>query len=426
MTDPGIAVNLVNTAPNTLRTTPNIQESWSNVKPFLTLICLHYNGGKLAHLRSIILIGATLGGWLFAPCAGCPRIADWPDDANLIDLFACVSDGYFPDVGGPQWETMLPDELGWNTDALPDFYDYMDAQNTRALLVLHHGRIVLEQYWGLNLSSQPFDANSYWYWASAGKTLTAALVGIAQYQGYLSLDDPTSLYLGSGWTSLNESDEGEILIRHQITMTSGLDDGVDDPYCTDPACLVFLADPGDRWAYHNGPYTLLDGVLVNATGAGFNAYFNQNLRDPIGMLGFWAYSDFNHVFYSTPRDMARFGLLILNQGIWAGQPILEDSAFVEAMTMPSQSLNPSYGYLWWLNGQESYLVPGLQFPFPGPLTPNAPDDMVAAMGKNGQLINVVPSMDLVVVRMGDNPGQSLVPMIFQNEMWAYLSDIICP
>lgn len=368
----------------------------------------------------------VVSGWVYASCSGCPRIEDWPTQATLMELFPCVADAYLPDVGGPQWLSQDPDELGWNTALLPDFYSYMESQNTRALVVLRHGRIVLEQYWGLNLSGQPFDADSYWYWASAGKTLTSALVGIAQYQGYLNLDDPTSLYLGSGWTSMPEPQEWDITIRHQLTMTSGLDDDVADPYCTDPACLIYLANPGTRWAYHNGPYTLLDGVIQSATGMGFNSYFNQNLRDPIGMLGFWVYSGYNHLYNSTARDMARFGLLIMNRGMWNGVPILEDSAYVDAMTTPSQTLNPSYGYLWWLNGQETYLVPGLQFPFTGPLTPNAPDDMVAAMGKNGQLINVVPSLGLVVVRMGENPSQSLVPLIFQNEMWGYLSDIMCP
>lgn len=144
------------------------------------------------------------------------------------------------------------------------------------------------------------------------------------------------------------------------------------------------------------------------------------------MQGFWLYSGFNHVFYSTVRDMARFGLLILNRGLWAGVPILQDESYFQAMTKPSQTINPSYGYLWWLNGQDTFMVPGLQLPFPGPLTPHAPADMIAAMGKNGQLINVVPSQGLVMIRMGDNPDQSLIPLIFQDELWQHLTPIICP
>lgn len=321
---------------------------------------------------------------------------------------------------------MDADTLGWDTSLLPGLYNYLEMENSRAFVVLYHGRIVLEQYWGLNLSGNPFDADSYWYWASAAKTLTTALVGIAQQQGHLALDDATSTYLGEGWSSLTPSEEWAITIRHQITMTTGLDDSVADPYCTDPACLTYLAEPGTRWAYHNGPYTLLDGVIVNATGIPFNTYFNQNLRNPIGMTGFWIYSGFNHVYNSTPRDMARFGHLILNGGTWDGVAVIDDNVFVQEMTTPSQSLNPSYGYLWWLNGQDLFMVPGIQFQFEGPLTPGAPDDMVAAMGKNGQLINVVPSLGLVVVRMGENPSQSLIPLMFQNQMWDTLIQVVCP
>jgi hypothetical protein len=70
------------------------------------------------------------------------------------------------------------------------------------------------------------------------------------------------------------------------------------------------------------------------------------------------------------------------------------------------------------------MVPGSQVVFPGEITSNAPDDMFAAMGKNGQLINVVPSKKLVMIRMGDVPDASLVPLTFQNEIWAKLNSII--
>jgi hypothetical protein len=77
-----------------------------------------------------------------------------------------------------------------------------------------------------------------------------------------------------------------------------------------------------------------------------------------------------------------------------------------------------------LNGKSSYLIPRSQFKFNGALAPNAPEDMFAAMGKNGQLLNIIPSQGLVVVRMGNNPDESLVPFLFQDEMWVYLSKVI--
>ncbi|HSC54669.1 MAG TPA: serine hydrolase domain-containing protein [Phnomibacter sp.] len=331
---------------------------------------------------------------------------------------------YFPPIGSSTWETTTPESLGWNTTAIPALYNFLEGTNTRAFLVLKDGKIVLEAYFGKNLTGAFFNASSIWYWASAGKTLTAATVGIAQQEGYLQIDKPTSQYLGAGWSSLSPAQENQITVRHQLTMTSGLDDGVADPYCTLPSCLIFKATPGTRWAYHNGPYTLLDKVVANATHISFTNYFNSRLRDKIGMDGTWVPVDYNNVFYSTARSMARYGLLILNKGIWDGNPVIKDANYFTAMTNTSQTLNLSYGYLWWLNGKASFMLPGLQLVVPGSITPQAPADMVAAMGKNGQLLNVVPSHNLVVVRMGDDPDNSPVPYTYQKQIWEKLNAVI--
>ncbi len=330
-------------------------------------------------------------------------------------------DLYFPPLVGDTWETISMEELGWCPENLPALNTYLDDKNSRAFIVLKDGKIVIEEYYN------GADATSVWYWASAGKTLTATMVGIAQQEGDLSLTDQTSTYLGDGWTSLTPEQEGAITIWNQLTMTSGLDDGLADPFCTDPECLVYLADPGDRWAYHNGPYTLLDGVIEGATGSTLNSYCNNKIEAQTGMDGLFIPVDYNNVYYSIARDMARFGLLILNEGNWDGTDVLSDAAYYNEMVNPSQDLNKSYGYLWWLNGKESYMLPGSEVIFPGSCVPNAPPDMFAALGKNGQLINVVPSQNLVLIRMGDNPGglDGLVSNIFNNVIWDYLNQIMC-
>jgi len=87
--------------------------------------------------------------------------------------------------------------------------------------------------------------------------------------------------MGNTWTSLSPTLENQITIWNQLTMTTGLDDGVPDHYCTEPSCLIFNANPGTRWAYHNGPYTLIDSVIEMATGQSFNYYFNQKVRNKI-------------------------------------------------------------------------------------------------------------------------------------------------
>ncbi len=327
---------------------------------------------------------------------------------------------YFPPISGNTWETVSPDSLGWCTENIDTLYNFLEQKHTKAFLVLKDGKIVIEHYFG------SFTQDSIWYWASAGKTLTAFLVGIAQEEGYFSIQDSTAQYLGAGWTSCPPEKEQLITIRNQLTMTSGLDDGVSDPYCTDPSCLVYLADAGTRWAYHNAPYTLLDKVVENSTGQNYNVYFNSKIRSRIGMNGLWLQSGYNNIYYSNARSMARYGILIQNHGVWDTDTLLHDSSYFNAMVNTSQDLNKSYGYLWWLAGKESYMIPQSQIVFAGTWAPDAPSDMIAALGKNGQILNVVPSLGLVLVRMGDPPDTSLyISTYFNNQIWQLLNNIIC-
>jgi CubicO group peptidase (beta-lactamase class C family) len=328
---------------------------------------------------------------------------------------------YFPPITGSDWQTTPPASLGWNETQLNDVYNYLQQKGTKAFIILKNGKMVTERYFG------SFTADSNWYWASAGKTMTAMLVGIAQKEGLLNITSRTSQYLGTGWTSLPPAKENLITVRHQLTMTTGLDDAVSpDNDCTSPPCLVYKADAGSRWAYHNAPYTILDKVVENASGTTFNTYFQQKIRDKIGMNGTWFKgTGYNNVYYSNARSMARFGLLMLNKGKWDQTPVLNDSSYFKAQVNSSQNLNLSYGYLTWLNGKAGYMLPGIQLAFPTMLTPNAPADMYAALGKNDQKVYVVPSQNLVVIRMGESAGNvQLALSSFDNELWGKLKTVI--
>ncbi|MBL7726171.1 MAG: beta-lactamase family protein, partial [Dinghuibacter sp.] len=247
-----------------------------------------------------------------------------------------VEQMYFPPVSGTEWQTTTPASLGWNTTELNNLYTYLQTKSTKAFIILKNGRMVAERYFGT------FTADSNWYWASAGKTMTAMLVGIAQQEGLLNINNKTSQYLGTGWTSMPLAKENLVTVKHQLTMTTGMDDGVPDDHCTLPACLQYKADAGTRWAYHNAPYTILDKVVENATGQSYNNYFQQKIRNRVGMNGLWLPSGYNNIYYSTPRSMARFGLLLLNKGKWDQTPILADTNYFNAQVNTSQSLNPSY------------------------------------------------------------------------------------
>ena len=329
---------------------------------------------------------------------------------------------YFPPISNFQtWDTLSPSSLGWCSDQIDSLYQFLQTENTKSFILLKDGKIVLEKYFG------NFTKDSVWYWASAGKTITSFLVGQVQEVGLLSIDDTSSKYLGNGWTNCTLSQEEKITIRNQLSMTSGLDDGVPDPYCTIDTCLNYLSDAGTRWAYHNAPYTLLDDVLTNATGQNLNSLTNTNIKSRIGMNGLWFVSGYNNVFVSTARSMARFGLLIQNKGIWNTDTLMHDINYFNQMVNTSQNLNLSYGYLWWLNGKPNYMLPGFQFLFPGSYAPNAPSDMISGLGRNGQIVSLSNSQGLVFVRMGNAPSSpsSDIATVLCDQIWEKLQAIQC-
>lgn len=320
-----------------------------------------------------------------------------------------TENSYFPPLTGNNWETKSISDLVWNQEAVQPLLDYLELKHSKSFLILVNGRIVMENYFNGH------SATTNWYWASAGKTLTTALTGIAEQEGYINTNNKVSDYLGTAWTAEPLEKENLITCKHLLTMTSGIEDIVNGD-AVDPASLTYKADAGTRWAYHN-VYVKLQDVIAQATGQSWNTYFNSKLRDKIGMNGVWLPLDNNSVYFSNARSMARFGLLMLNKGKWENNVILNES-FFNAATTTSQNLNLSYGYLWWLNGKNSYRLPQSQLQFSGSIIPNGPNDMFMALGKNDQKIYVIPSKKMVVIRMGD-AADSVNPALsdFDNTLW---------
>ena len=342
----------------------------------------------------------------------------------ITSLWSCNSDDgnssneeamYFPPIGSSTWETKTIASLGWNETQVQPLLDYLELKNTKGFIILHNGKIVMENYFNGH------SATDTWYWASAGKTLTATVTGIAEQEGYLNINNKVSDYLGTGWTSAPISKENLITNKHLLTMSSGLNDALGDDVSL--ANLQYVADAGTRWAYHN-VYVKLQDVVAASTGQTWTNYFNTKLRDRIGMTGIWFQSGENRVYRSNTRSMARFGLLALNLGNWNGNQIINNSYFRNS-TSTSQNLNLAYGYMWWLNGKSSYRLPQTQFQFNGTLIPNAPNDMYCALGKDDQKIYVVPSKKLVIIRMGDAAdGTNFALSDFDNELWQKINAVI--
>jgi CubicO group peptidase (beta-lactamase class C family) len=316
---------------------------------------------------------------------------------------------YFPSTTDTAWERKAIAGTGWNEAAIQPLKDYLVQKNTKSFMILVNGRIVMEEYFSGHTPS------ATWPWNSAGKTLVTTTTGIAQQEGLLTINNSATQYLGAGWTSAPLAKENLITIRHLLTMTSGLSDSSE---LVIKPNLTYMADAGTRWSYHNVFQKLMD-VVAAASNQSFETYFNAKLKNKLGMDGFWNNGAIFKVYHSNTRSMARFGLLALNKGKWNTEQVINQTFFNESIST-SQNINPSYGYLWWLNGKSTYMVPGAQTVFSGLLVPNAPADMYAAMGASDQRIYVIPSKNMVVIRMGDasdpaNP--SFAVSGFDNALW---------
>ncbi|WP_231464272.1 MULTISPECIES: serine hydrolase [unclassified Pedobacter] len=323
---------------------------------------------------------------------------------------------YFPANSSTTWETTTPSQLGWNSAAIADLKSFLAQKNSKSFMILVNGRIVMEEYFNGH------NATTEWEWNSAGKTLVSATTGIAQQENLLNINNKASDYLGSGWTIMPSDKENLITVRNLLTMTTGNDDT--KQFVIKPN-LTYVADAGTRWAYSNVFQKLTD-VVAKASNKDFEIYFNEKLKNKIGMDGFWNFGTIFTIYHSSARSMARFGLLALNKGKWKDEQIINENYFNQSIST-SQSINPSYGYLWWLNGKAKFMIPGEQTVFNGSLVPNAPADMYAAMGANDQRIYVIPGKKMVIIRMGNasNPSNpNFAVSGFDNELWAKINAVI--
>ena len=263
--------------------------------------------------------------------------------STLFVIFLCFgflakSQGYYFPPANSNWDTLSPNTLNWCQPKIDSLYSFLDAEQTKSFLVLKDGKIVLEKYFGNHKGT------TNWVWYSAGKSLRATLIGIAQSEGDLDINDKTSQYLGQDWSSMSSMQEDSVRVFHHLSMTTGLNEQYFS--CTDDSCLTYKVPAGSRWFYHNAAYNLTKDILEAATNTNHNVYTQQKIKTPIGMnSGIWLPAGDNDFFYSRARDMARFGILIANKGVWNGNTILTDTNYFNQMIGSSQSLNPSYVFV---------------------------------------------------------------------------------
>ena len=311
---------------------------------------------------------------------------------------------YFPPDSG-SWETVNPEQVGWSSTGLAAALQLAAERDSTGVVILYQGRILAEGYWDAAGTPDEFknfivsttpDGRTVEDVASAQKSVAAILTGIAQEKGLVRLDETVSHYLGAGWSKASSEQEQQITLRHLLTMTSGLADD-----------LSFQAAAGSQWRYNTPAYHFVMRVLESASGMERNDLTKAWLTGPLGLSNTswvprpWASADIGVGLATTARELARFGLMIAANGRWQDQVILGDREYLQAMLHPSQTLNPSYGYLWWLNGQEFTLGAGPRAPrSDGSMIPSAPDDLVAMQGAMDRKLYLVPSLNLVVTRLG--------------------------
>jgi CubicO group peptidase (beta-lactamase class C family) len=314
----------------------------------------------------------------------------------------------YPD---PDWAEGLPADHGLDADALEQASAIAEANESYCLLVIRHGELVFERYYAGHHAETP---QTSW---SIAKSHAATVVGIAIERGDLgSLDDPVANYVPEWQGTARET----ITLRDILAMTSGLQWSAFDDYFVlgmlsqdnSQHAIDLAADaaPGSSWRYHNGAVQILEPVFRNATGMSIEAYAEAHLWSRIGADASWNHDPSgNPTAYASVmtscRDQARMGYLYLHGGHWAGESVVP-SWFVSEATSPSQSFNRAYGYLWWLNGQLPAVTP-MGEALDTMLSPATPPDTFSMRGFGNQFVDVIGSLDMIVVRFGADPMAEL-------------------
>jgi len=330
------------------------------------------------------------------------------------------------EVPGVDWPRIDATDAGLAPSAIDDVRAVAAAAESDCLVVVHDGQLVHEEYW--DETTADTDQEIF----STTKSVSAVLVGIAQDQGHLDIDEPASTYL----TEWHGTPSEAVTIGQLLTNTSGrywdfTTDYVEMVGADDRSAFSIALDqqhePGTVWVYNNAAIQTLEEVLERATGQDVAEFAAEHLFDPIGMdVEFGRDPAGNPATFFSLRagclDMARFGLLALEGGRWGTDQVVS-ADYMAAATSPSTDLNAAYGYLWWLNARDGWVHPDPRRDTSAAFWPDAPLDAYAALGLGNQVVAVLPSHDLVVVRLGrrDAAGAEGPAGVLINDLAAALT-----
>jgi len=269
------------------------------------------------------------------------------------------------------------------------------TKRTRSVIVIYKDKIIAEKY------DTGFDKNSKILGWSMTKSVTATMFGILQKQGKIDIYKPAPI---AEWAT---DERKNITINDLLHMNSGLEWDENYDGISDVTKMLFLdADMSQsqlkkpaqfksntHWNYSSGTTNLLSGILRAQfkTHQEYLDFWYSALIDKIGMNSMIVETDMagNYVgssySWATTRDWAKFGLLYLHKGNWNGEQLFDES-WAKYVATPTNTSNGRYGAHFWLNA-------GAHFP-------DVPKDMFHCSGYQGQMVFIIPSQDMVIVRMG--------------------------
>jgi CubicO group peptidase (beta-lactamase class C family) len=321
---------------------------------------------------------------------------------------------------GAAWQKVPPASVGLSGAKLDQIAAQAKAGKSNCLVVVRDGKLAGEWYFN---GTGPDTAQQVW---SVTKSFASTLVGIAQDRGKLRIGESASRFVAP-WRGTKAQ---AVTVRDLLSMDSGRQWSVLTDYLQLQLAenltafaigLPQAAPPGTVWAYNNAAVQTLQRVLAGAVGEPVQRFAERALFAPLGMQHTTMTTDkagnaemFEGI-HSTCRDLARFGVLMLDEGRWGSKQIVSRSWVAAATSRPSSPLNTGYGYLWWLNHEGVLSDPLTATSIPAARNPTtkrsrvaqgAPNDMYWALGLGNQLIQIDPGTRTVVVRLGTS---ELVP-----------------
>ena len=305
------------------------------------------------------------------------------------------------------WPAADADAAGFDPAGLDRLAALAETTHADALVVIRHGRLVFERYWN---DRGPDDVQQTY---SSTKGAVALLVGRVLARGDISsLDQPIVDLV----PELAGQTRDLLTFRNVMAMASGLAqwpalDRADSQAGRSQLEAVLARGmthaPYDYFIYHNAAYRVLFTALERATGLSLPDLTRAELFEPLGMTGaYWVeiHSDEGRLGYQSirmrPRDLAKIGQVLLNDGAWNGRQYLPADYIAQLTTAPAPKANPSYGLFWHLNSGDHYLSYRESDFVHSRLLPGTPPDAIANFGNGGQIVVIVPSLDLVWVRTG--------------------------